>query len=186
MVMAGSLQIELAGINIQKDIADAQAEVLSEALKSAKIDIVGGEQVFFDKIIGAITQGKSMDRTVDNSAIYSEIKGQLLDPNGKSLVDQVRSIFQESGLKTDDIKNLSVAVFLNRLMQNTEDPIKRGSLQQMLEKSMESQHVRFSAPLSQQLYTSHLQSAEASFFLLWSAALVHKEISQTLSVKMAG
>ena len=35
--------VELAQIAIQKDIAEAQAEVLSNALKSAKIDIVGGE-----------------------------------------------------------------------------------------------------------------------------------------------
>ncbi len=132
------LQIELAGINIQKDIADAQAEILSEALRNANIDIVGGEQVFFDKIVGAITQGKSIDRTTDNSEILSEIRAQLLDPNGQSLVAQVRSIFQESGIKTDDIRNLSVAVFLNRLMQNTEDPVKRSSLQQMLDLARKS------------------------------------------------
>ncbi|QNR25222.1 flotillin family protein [Croceimicrobium hydrocarbonivorans] len=127
------LQIELAGINIQRDIADAQAEVLSEALKNAKIDIVGGEQVFFDKIVGAITQGKSMDRTVYNSDIFTELKGQLLDPNGKSLLQQVKEIFQDSNLKSDDIRNLSVAVFLNRLMSQTEDPVKRSNLQQMLQ-----------------------------------------------------
>lgn len=127
------LQVELAGINIQRDIADAQAEVLSEALKNAKIDIVGGEQVFFDKIVGAITQGKAMDRTVHNSEIFNEIKGQLLDPNGKPLLQQVREIFAESGIDSEDVRNLSVAVFLNRLMQNTEDPVKRGNLQQMLQ-----------------------------------------------------
>lgn len=132
------LKIELAGINIQKDIADAQAEVMSEALKSANIDIVGGDQVFFDKIIGAITQGKSIDRTVNNSEIYSEIKGQLLDADGKSLIDQVRSIFAESGLKSEDIRNLSVAVFLNRLMQQTDDPLKKSNLQQMLELARKS------------------------------------------------
>jgi len=127
------LQVELAGINIQKDIADAQAEVLSEALKSAKIDIVGGEQVFFDKIVGAITQGKSFDRTVDNSEIYSDLRAQLLDPNGKPLLEQLKEIFTESGIDSEDVRNLSVAVFLNRLMQKTEDPVKRTNLQQMLE-----------------------------------------------------
>ncbi len=132
------LKIELAGINVQKDIADAQAAVLSEALRNAKIDIVGGEQVFFDKIMGAITQGKSMDRTVHNSEIFSEIKGQLLDPNGESLLDQVKGIFKESGLKSEDIRNLSVAVFLNRLMQQTEDPVKKSNLQQMLELARKS------------------------------------------------
>lgn len=38
--------VELAQINIQKDIAEAQAAVLSEAMKKANIDIVGGESMF--------------------------------------------------------------------------------------------------------------------------------------------
>ncbi|WP_139902776.1 AAA family ATPase [Clostridium thermarum] len=58
-------EIELASINIQKDIAAAQATVIQEALRSAKIDIVGGETMFFDKIIGSIAQGKSYDRLID-------------------------------------------------------------------------------------------------------------------------
>lgn len=127
------LQVELAGINIQRDIADAQAEVLAEALKSAKIDIVGGEQAFFDKITGAITQGKTVDRTVNNSQILSDLRGQLIDPNGKPLLQQLKEIFAESGIKSDDVRNLSVAVFLSRLMQKTEDPVKRSNLQQMLD-----------------------------------------------------
>lgn len=127
------LQVELAGINIQRDIAGAQAEVLSEALKSAKIDIVGGEQAFFEKITQAITQGKTVDRTVNNSQILSDLRGQLLDPNGKPLLQQLKEIFAESGIKSEDVRNLSVAVFLSRLMQKTEDPVKRSNLQQMLE-----------------------------------------------------
>ncbi|MGV3639487.1 MAG: flotillin family protein, partial [Adhaeribacter sp.] len=54
--------IELAQISIQKDIAASQAEVISEALKAAKIDIVGGETMFFDQIVGSITRGKAVDR----------------------------------------------------------------------------------------------------------------------------
>ena len=36
------LQVDLAEINIQKDIADAQAQVIGDALKASNIDIVGG------------------------------------------------------------------------------------------------------------------------------------------------
>ena len=59
--------MELAGIDVQREIAAEQARVVSEALKSAKIDIVGGEAEFFDKITTAITAGKAVDRAVDNS-----------------------------------------------------------------------------------------------------------------------
>ena len=66
--------IELAQINIQKDIAASQAEVIAEALKAAKIDIVGGETMFFDQIIGSITKGKSVDRLVGNSDVLGTVK----------------------------------------------------------------------------------------------------------------
>jgi len=48
LLLTKEKDIALAQINIQKDIAEAQAMVLGEAMKSAKIDIVGGETMFFD------------------------------------------------------------------------------------------------------------------------------------------
>lgn len=126
--------VELAEINIQKDIADAQAQVLSEALKSAKIDIVGGENVFFDKIVGAITSGKSMDRRIDNSVVLTEVKDQLLDhSSGAGLIEKVKGIVRESGIKSEDLKNLSVAAFIAKLISHTDDSGKRGALEQMLD-----------------------------------------------------
>lgn len=125
-------EVELAEINIQKAIADAQAEVLSSALKSAKIDIVGGETVFFDKIISAITDGKSLDRKVDNSDVYSKLKGQLLeDPNGRTLVEQIRSIFQESGLDSSSVRDLSVAALIAKMIAGTADSEKKNLLEQI-------------------------------------------------------
>lgn len=126
--------IELAQIAIQKDIAGAQAEVISSALKTANIDIVGGETVFFDKIIGAITQGKTIDRLIDNSEVVTTVKDQLLhDPSGKTLVDQVKSILKESNLDTQDIKNLSVSALLTKLMTQTSSSEKKGMLQNLLD-----------------------------------------------------
>lgn len=60
-------EVELAQINIQKEIADAQAQVLSEALKSADIDIVGGETMFFDNIVKQISNAKGFDRLINES-----------------------------------------------------------------------------------------------------------------------
>jgi uncharacterized membrane protein YqiK len=132
-------EVELAQINIQKSIADAQAEVISNALKTAKIDIVGGETVFFDKIIGAISNGKSMDRMVGNSQILTKVKTQLLDdPNGATLIDQLRSIFKDSGMQTEDLKNLSITALVTKMMASTNDPIKHGMLQQMLKMAQDT------------------------------------------------
>lgn len=72
-------QVELALINIQKDIASAQASVISSALKAAKIDIVGGETMFFEKIIGSITRGKTIDKLVESSNFIGDVKNRFLN-----------------------------------------------------------------------------------------------------------
>ncbi len=70
--------VQIAQINIHKSIAEAQAKVIAEAVKSAKIDIVGGETMFFEKIIGSITRGKSIDTMFDNSNILSSVKEKFI------------------------------------------------------------------------------------------------------------
>ena len=66
--------VELAEIEVRAKVAAKHSEVMSEALKSANIDIVGGETEFFDKITHAITQGKSIDRLVDNSETLTTVR----------------------------------------------------------------------------------------------------------------
>lgn len=132
--LAKDKEVELAHIDIHKVIAEAQANVLGTALKNAKIDIVGGESVFFDKIVGAITNGKSMDRRINSSEVYTDVKDRLLNPeNGTSLVEQVRDIISDFNVKSEDLKNLSVAALVTKLMSETTDNKKRGMLQQMLD-----------------------------------------------------
>jgi uncharacterized membrane protein YqiK len=71
-------EVELAQIHIQKDIAEAQALVLSEALKSADIDIVGGETMFFNNIVKQISNAKGFDRLIDESENAKQIKQAIL------------------------------------------------------------------------------------------------------------
>jgi hypothetical protein len=114
--------VEMAQIHIQKDIANAQAEVISTALKTAKIDIVGGETVFFDKIIGAISNGKSVERMLDNSPTLSNLKNQLLEGiEGNSLNEKIQSLIGQFGVTSDDLKNISVSALIFRMMQEAKD-----------------------------------------------------------------
>ena len=110
--------IELAHINIQKDIATAQSAVLSEALKSAKIDIVGGETMFFENIVKQVSNAKGFDKLIDNSQHATDIKNSLLGPDGKGdLAEKVRSLGDKYGISTNDIKNLTVSAALIKLQQ---------------------------------------------------------------------
>lgn len=111
-------EIELAQINIQKDIAAAQAEVLSEALRTAKIDIVGGETMFFENIVRQVSNAKGFDQLIDNSKHATDIKNSLIGPDGNGdLGEKIRGLADKYGVSSNDIKNLTVSAALIRLQQ---------------------------------------------------------------------
>lgn len=98
--------VEIAQINIWKDIARAQADVISQALKTANIDIVGGETMFFEKIIGSITRGKNIDMMFDNSQVLSSVKDRLLPKKKKDVEDVESEKIIETKTATDKtVKN---------------------------------------------------------------------------------
>lgn len=115
-------EIQLAEINIQSDIAAAQAKVLAEALAKANIDIVGGDGQFFDKIVSSITKGKSTDRLMDNSKTLTQIKDTFFDTkNGLSFKDNLRDFIDQFGMSSEDVKNLSIANLLNNMANKSSD-----------------------------------------------------------------
>ncbi|RXG16845.1 SPFH domain-containing protein [Leeuwenhoekiella aestuarii] len=117
------LQVDLAHINIQKDIADAQAQVIGDALKAAKIDIVGGETMFFDQIIGQITKAKGYDRLVENSTNIQDVKNAILgsDDVKGNLLEKVKEFADKYGVSSEDIKNLTIANLLMHLKDQSHD-----------------------------------------------------------------
>ncbi len=107
--------VELKEIEARQTVATSQATVISDALKSANIDIVGGESVFFDRIAGAISMGKSVDGFVGRSATMSAVFGDYA--NGKrDLVDDIKEVLTRTQLSSGDLQNMSVAAFLAMLM----------------------------------------------------------------------
>ncbi len=65
--------VRLAGIEVQRQVAEAQATVLAAGLEKADIDIVGGDSVFFDRLVGSIALGKSVDGFVENSSVTQSL-----------------------------------------------------------------------------------------------------------------
>ncbi|MCP4219301.1 MAG: flotillin family protein [bacterium] len=122
--LAKQKEVELAKVNIQKDIAESQASVIREALKSAKIDIVGGETMFFDKIVGAITQGKSVDRMVDNSKVLGDVKETFFNGDPEYFQQQLQHFVSKFNMSSEDMKNLSLSALLGQMMTKAEGPDK--------------------------------------------------------------
>lgn len=113
--------VELAAINVQRDVAQANAQVVSEALKTAKIDIVGGENDFFEKIVRSIGTGKAVDRAVNNSATLTDIKTTFFNGDPEHFKAQLAQWVKDFGIKTEDLKNLTVAALLGKLIASAED-----------------------------------------------------------------
>jgi len=108
--------VDLAGIHIQKDIAEAQARVMGEAMKSAKIEIIGGEGKFFDQIAGAISRGKSVDRMVSNSQVLGDVKETFFNGDPDYFKAQLREWAGQFGVSSEDVKNLTVGAALAQFL----------------------------------------------------------------------
>jgi flotillin len=114
--------IEIAAITAQKDIAREQSEIVGAALKSARIDIVGGETEFFDKIVDSIKAGKSVDRWVNNSNVLTDVKETFFSGNGNGdFRANLRHFTDHFGLSFEDVKDLSVATLIGKMLLDSDD-----------------------------------------------------------------
>ncbi len=68
----------MASIDAGKEIARENADVLSTALKEANIDIVGGEQHFFDTFSKSLALGKAIDGFSTKSSVVAELLDKLM------------------------------------------------------------------------------------------------------------
>ena len=125
--------IELAQIDVSKYIAEAQAQVLGEAMKSAKIDIIGGESMFFNQIAGSVAKGKSIDAFINGSEVATDIKAAFLSTDGgNSFKENVGQLLKSFNLTSEDVKNITVSALLFKMMGSAEDEGIKNSLRQMM------------------------------------------------------
>jgi uncharacterized membrane protein YqiK len=119
-------QVEIAKDRIAGDVTIEQqrAHVLAESLKNAKFEIVGGDGQFFDRFVQAIGRGKAIDATVNSSEVLQHIGREYLSGD-RSLPDDVKNVL--AGFGSNDVKNLSIAAVLQKLLAG-KDPKKVSAL----------------------------------------------------------
>ncbi|MEU5793233.1 flotillin family protein [Streptomyces sp. NPDC047813] len=106
-------EIRLAGLETQRQVAEAQATVLATGLENADIDIVGGESVFFDRLVSAVSFGKGVDGFVASSRTAQTLAKPWLDGSGSFTEDLGRVL---GSVGTADVQNLTVSALLMKLM----------------------------------------------------------------------
>jgi len=114
-------EIQLANINVTKDVAHAQSEVLGEAMKHANIDIIGGEMQFVNSILNSVQRGKSIDGLINNSSHLSNLSHSLLNGGAQEggLLTQLGQLIRRSGLSTEELKDLTLTAILLRLSEQS-------------------------------------------------------------------
>ncbi|MFJ5088871.1 flotillin family protein [Streptomyces sp. NPDC088674] len=111
--------IRLAGLEAQRHVAESQATVLATGLEHANVSIVGGEDVFFDRLVRSVSLGKGLDGFVQGSETAQALAGPWLDGTASFTDDLTRVL---GAVSTGDIKNLTVSALLARLMAGGGDP----------------------------------------------------------------
>lgn len=107
--------VRLAGIEVQRQVAEAQAAVLAAGLEKADIDIVGGDTVFFDRLIGSIALGKGLDGLVRNSEVATAVAGPWLDGSA-SFADDAAKVLGSLG--AGGVRDLTLSALLLRLIKS--------------------------------------------------------------------
>ncbi len=112
-------EVRLAGLDVQRQIAEAQAAVLAAGLESADIDIVGGDSVFLDRLVGAVSFGKGVDAFVDSSQTVRQLGAEWTD-GSRSLPADITKVLSSMGVgglqNLQALQNLAAGGMLQQLM----------------------------------------------------------------------
>jgi uncharacterized membrane protein YqiK len=107
-------EIRLAGLDVQRQVAEAQATVLATGLENADINIVGGESMFLDRLVGAISLGKSVDGFVEHSDTAKALAGPWLSGEASFTDDLTRVLGPVSNA---DVRNMTVSALLMKFIK---------------------------------------------------------------------
>jgi hypothetical protein len=85
-------------------------------MKSAKIEIVGGETQFFDKITNAIGSARAVDRLVEGSRTLTDVKETFFNGDPDYFKAQLKTVVDQFGLTAEDTKNLTLSALFAKLI----------------------------------------------------------------------
>ncbi|HJE59734.1 MAG TPA: flotillin family protein [Nocardiopsis listeri] len=106
-------EVRLAGIDVHRQVAEAQATAMAAGLESADINIVGGDGAFFDRMVNSIGMGKAVDGFVNGSETVQALGNGWLNNEG-NFAEDIKRILAD--VDTEDVKNLTVSALLLKLI----------------------------------------------------------------------
>jgi uncharacterized membrane protein YqiK len=110
----------MESIRTNVDIAQQQALVMSEALKEANIDIVGGDTAYLDSFIKSLSVGKSIDGAIGKSeTLTTAFKDHF---NGDaSFVEDAKELVAGFGGASGNAKDTAITALIARFLKEGGD-----------------------------------------------------------------
>ncbi len=87
--------VDLRALDVKKELAVAQAEVLGKTLGNAKIQIMGGDGQFLERFVKAVSVGQSIDAFVDESKTVQGMLAEVVkegSPAAKKVAEVLRTV----------------------------------------------------------------------------------------------
>ena len=97
--------VRLAALDAQRQVAESQAALLGTGLQQARIDIVGGDTLFFDRLVNSISLGKSVDGFAQHSETAQALARPWLDGSSDFTADLTKVL---GSLGSGDVANLGL------------------------------------------------------------------------------
>jgi uncharacterized membrane protein YqiK len=107
----------MESIRTNVDIAQQQALVMSEALKEANIDIVGGDTAYLDSFIKSLSVGKSIDGAIGKSeTLTTAFKDHF---NGDaSFVEDAKELVAGFGGASGNVKDTAITALVAKFLKD--------------------------------------------------------------------
>ena len=104
----------LEAIQAREAVAAHKAQILSKALESADIDIVGGDGAFLDRMVNSIGMGKGIDALVEQSDVISGLAKDYFNGD-KNIIKEIRQMLKDSGIDGGTLKDVTIGALLTKI-----------------------------------------------------------------------
>lgn len=102
------IQIRQIEVDGEVKLSGNNALVLAKGLEHANIDIIGGEQTFFNQLTAAVVDGKAVDRKFDNSEVMNSLVSKYRSGEGDLPAD-IKDVLQKTELSTGALGAMTLA-----------------------------------------------------------------------------
>lgn len=125
-------EVEMESIRSRVDIAEHNSAVVAEAMKSARINLVGGDGKFLDQFFSAVSVGQSLDGVVENSDTVKQAVGEYIDGDA-SFRSDLKEVLTRPALDADSLKDLSVTALLMKMMDSSNTDAGKNKFKKLLD-----------------------------------------------------